>query len=196
MVRSNTFLFVLLYSILLMICSAKTTAQIPAVDLQTSSLSHIDVGAGCNADSQEIGLGNGIPLVYDKIFFNRMALCLNKAAPYDAGYGMTVFSVTMEGNSINFTLTCDYSIYLCLTLLEYDIDEDFKYELAMGLFELFDAMGCDDNGDSIETKMKSLGLEFNYSLYVTGYQETVASIKITGEDLIGIYELNNGIFSV
>lgn len=196
MVRFNIVLFVLLYSILLMICSVKTTAQIPPVDLQTSSLNHIDVGAGCSADSQEIGLGNGIPLVYDKIFFNRMALCLNKAAPYDAGYGLTVFSVTMEGNSINFTLTCDYSIYLCLTLLEYDIDEDFKYELAMGLFELFDAMGCDDTGDSIETKMKSLGLEFNYSLYVTGYQETVASIKITGEDLIGIYELNNGIFSV
>lgn len=196
MVRSNTFLFVLLYSILLMACSVTTTAQIQAIDCQASSLNLNDGGAGCSADSQVIGLGNGVPLVYDKNFFRRMALSLNKAAPYDAGYGMTVFSVAMEGNSINIALICDYSTYLCLSLLEYDISEDFKYELGMELFELFDAMGNDDNGDSIESQMESLGLDFNYNLYVSGYQEAVESFKITGGYIIGIYESNNGIFSV
>jgi len=193
MIRSNTLLFALLYGILIMACSVTATAQAQAraVDCQVSTFNNNVAAAG-----QEVGLKNGAPLIYDKFFFSKIALGMNKAAPYDAGYGMAVSSVAMEENSINVTLTCDYSTYLCLSLLDYDIAEDYKFELTMGWIEVFDAMGIDDNGDSIETKMESLGLEFNYSLYVSGYQDAVASFKITGDYIMAIYEYANGIFSV
>lgn len=186
MVRSNTFLIMLLSAILLMACSVTTAAQTQAVDCLTD----------CGANVQEVGYKNGAPLIYDKVFFSKIALGMNKAAPYDAGYGMEVSSVVMEENTINVTLVCDYSTYLCLSLFDYDIAVDYKYELALGWIEVFDAMGIDDNGDSIETKMESLGLEFNYSLYVSGYQDAVASFKITGDYMMEVYQYNNGIFSV
>jgi len=188
MVRSNFVLILLFYSILLVMGNGAANAQTPS--RQSVTLENNEY------DYQVFELEEYDSLVYNQLFFQQLAAIYSEATPYNIGYGMEISSVYMFGNSINFSITCDFLTCLCLDWVGEDNADTVKYELALALYGFFDDMGCDDNGDGIVAKMKSIGLELNYNFYVDELQDTIMSFTITGDYITRAVENSNGIYTI
>lgn len=188
MVRSNIVLILLMCSMFFMMGSSAADAQTQTCQIMTFENNEYDY--------QDLDLEDYEPLVYDKLFFQQLAAIYNEATPYNIGYGMEISSVYMCGNSINFSITCDFLTCLCLDWVGEDNADTVKYELALALYGFFDDMGCDDNGDGIVAKMKSIGLELNYNFYVDELQDTIMSFTITGDYITRAVENSNGIYTI
>ena len=186
MVRSNIVLIALMCSIFF--SSSAVTAQ--TLTCQDMTLDNNEY------EYQDLDLEEYDSLVYDKLFFQEFAAVLDEATPYNLGYGIEISSVYMCGNSINFSITCDFLTCLCLDWVGDDNADTVKYELALALYSFFDYMGCDDNGDGIVAKMKSIGLELNYNFYVDELQDTIMSFTITGDYITRAVENSNGIYTI
>lgn len=188
MVRSNIVLIALMCSMFFMMGSSAADAQ---------TLTYQDMTLDNNEyDYQDLDLEDYGSLVYDKLFFQEFAAVLDEATPYNLGYGIEISSVYMCGNSINFSITCDFLTCLCLDWVGEDNADTVKYELALAINGFFDNMGCDDNGDGIVAKMESLGLELNYFFYVDEFPEAIMSFSITGDYITSAVENSNGIYTI
>lgn len=136
--------------------------------------------------------------IYNKATVDRLVKYINSCTPYTLNVNSVLTSVDMDmdNNVINFNTTCDYATCVTLEALDDYSLEELNHLLAAFLYELFNAAGPDDNGDTLIKCLQDMEIEVNYIFYVKGISVPVKTVTISAESIEHAGLIANKIFSI
>jgi len=121
--------------------------------------------------------------VYDEENMDLMVSYLNIFTPYTLDEDIELSSIDMTDKEININTTCDYNTALEFEIIDVEYHEHLEQVMAAALYELFNAMGPDDNGDSMIAKMIEYDITVNYNFYIKGFDVPVKTLSFSARTL-------------
>lgn len=119
--------------------------------------------------------------VYNQEFFNLFIGYLDASTPFDTGNGIVISGVDMSDGDISINVTVSKLMGDYLSYFNEDVSDIMKQSLAQGLYDLFNEVGTDDEGNTIVEKMVELDINVNLEFKVEGESKKVMSIHPPAE---------------
>lgn len=136
--------------------------------------------------------------VYDKLTVQTIIKYINYCAPYtlDKDYELTSLDMDVDNDVINFNTTVDYATCVAIEELDDDTLKALESAIAASLYDMFESLGLDDNGDSIMDFMQDSDIKVNYNFYIKGIGVPVKTFKINPQLIERVGLISNNIYSI
>ena len=134
--------------------------------------------------------------IFNKDNMGLIIAYMNVFTPYALDEDFELSSVNMEDDEININTTCDYYTALALNQLDEEQHEYLEQIMAAALYEIFNAMGLDDNGDSMIAKMDELDITVNYNFYIEGFDLPVKTLSFNAQFIERAGLIENMVYSI
>ena len=119
--------------------------------------------------------------VYNQEFFDLFIGYLDASTPFDTGNGIVISGVDMSDGDISISVTVSKLMGDYLNYFNEDVSDIMKQSLAQGLYDLFNDLGTDDEGNTIIDKMVELDINVNLDFKVEGESKKVMWIHLPAE---------------
>ena len=134
--------------------------------------------------------------IYNKDNMGLIIAYMNVFTPYTLDEDFELTSVSMEDDEININTTCDYYTALAISQLDEEQHDYLEQLMAAALYEIFNAMGLDDNGDSMIAKMDELDITVNYNFYIEGFELPVKTLTFDAQFIERAGLIENMVYSI
>lgn len=136
------------------------------------------------------------PFIFNMDYLNHVVSFMNIFTPCAIDEDFKLVSVTMENDEIDINTSCDYETALAVLKIEEEMSDELKYLLAAGVYDAFNEVGVDDNGDNLVTKMQEYEIKVNYNLYIEGIEVPFKTFTFTSTFIERAGLINSNVYSI